>query len=92
MYSMYNEGKSAVAERFIKTLKNKLYKRMTAVSKIVYYGVLDDIVEKYNNTWHSTIKMKPKDVKDDNFTEYVEKPNEKDPKFSVGDHVRISKY
>ena len=56
MYSTYNEGKSVVAERFIKTLKNKLYKHMTAVSKNVYYDVLDDIVKKYNNTWHSTIK------------------------------------
>ena len=92
MYSTYSEGKSVVAERFIKTLKNKLYKHMTAVSRNVYYDVLDDIVEKYNNTWHSTIKMKPKDVKDNNFTKYVEESNEKDPKFKIGDHVRVSKY
>ena len=69
MYSTYNEGKSVVAERFIRTLKNKLYKHMTAVSKNVYYDALDDIVKKYNNTWHSTIKMKSKDVKDNNITE-----------------------
>ena len=69
-YSTYSEGKSVVVERFIKTLKNKLYKHKTAVSRNVYYDVLDDIVEKYNNTWHSTIKMTPKDVKDNNFTEY----------------------
>ena len=62
MYSMYNEGKSVVAERFIRTLKNKLYKHMTATGKNVYYDVLDDIVNKYNNTKHSTIKMKPIDV------------------------------
>ena len=92
MYSTYNEGKSVVAERFIRTLKNKLYKHMTAVSKIVYYDVLDDIVKKYNNTWHSTIKMKPKDVGDNNFTEYVEESNKKNPKFKVGNRVRISKY
>ena len=92
MYSTYNEGKSVVAERFIRTLKNKLYKHMTAVSKNVYYDFLDDIIKKYNNTWHSTIKMKPKDVGDNNFTEYVEESNEKDPKFKVGDRVRISKY
>ena len=92
MYSPYNELKSVVAERFIKTLKNKLYKHMAAVSKKVYYDVSDDIVKKYNNTWHSTIKMKPKDVKDDNFTKYVEESNKKDPKFNVGDRVRISKY
>ena len=92
MYSTHNEGKSVVAERFLKTLKNKIYKHMTAVSKNVYYDVLDDIVKKYNNTWDSTIKKKPKDVKDKNFIEYIEKPNEKDPKFKVSDRVRISKY
>ena len=88
---MYNEGRSVVAERFIKTLKNKLYKHITTISKNVYYDVLDDIVKKYNNAWHSTIKMKPKDVGDDNFTEYVEESNEKDTKFKVSDRVRISK-
>ena len=92
MYSTHNEGKSVVAERFIRTLKNKLYKHMTAVSKNVYYDVLDDIVKKYNNTWHSTIKMQPKDVGDNNFTECVEESNKTDPKFKVGDRVRISKY
>ena len=59
MYSTYNEGKSVVAERFIKTLKNKIFKHMTAISKNVYFNVLDDIVKKYNNTVHKTIKMKP---------------------------------
>ena len=83
---------TVVAERFIRTLKNKLYKHMTAVSKNMYYDVLDDIVKKHNNTWHSTIKMKPKDVGDNNLTEYVEESNKKDPKFKVGDRVRISKY
>ena len=57
MYSTYNEGKSVVAERFIRTLKNKLYEHMTATGKKVYYDVLDDVVNKYNNTKHSTIKM-----------------------------------
>ena len=61
MYSTYNEGKSVVAERFIRTLKTKLYKHMTATGKNIYY-VLDDLVNKYNNTKHSTIKMKPIDV------------------------------
>ena len=92
MYSTHNEGKSIVAEKFIKTLKNKIYKHMAAISRNVYYDVLDDIVKKYNNTWHSTIKMKPKDVKDNNFTVYIEESNEKDPKFKMGYHVRISKY
>ena len=63
MYSTYNEGKSVVAERFIRTLKNKLYKHLTATDKNVYYNVLDDVVNKYNNTKDSTIKMKPTDVK-----------------------------
>ena len=92
MYSTYNEGKSVVAERFIRTLKNKLHKYMTAVSKDVYYDVLDDIVKKYNNTVHSTIEIKPKDVIDDNFTKYIEESNKKDPKFNIGDNVRISNY
>ena len=63
MYSTFNEGKSVVAERFIRTLKNKLYEHMTATCKNVYYDVLDDVVNEYNNTKHNTIKMKPKDVK-----------------------------
>ena len=66
MYSTFNEGKLVVAEKFIRKLKNKLYKHMTSISKNVYYDVLDDKVNEYNNTKHSTIKMKPKDVKDDN--------------------------
>ena len=56
MYSMHNEGKSVVVERFIRTLKNKIYKYMTSISKNVYIDKLDDIVDKYNNTYHSTIK------------------------------------
>ena len=92
MYSTYNEGKSVVAERFIRTLKNKLCKHMTTVSKNVYYDVLDDIVKKYNNTRHSTIKMKPIDVKDNTYINTDKKINNKDPKSKVGDRVRISKY
>ena len=92
MYSTYNEGKSVVAERFIRTLKNKISKHMTAISKNIYFDVLDDIVDKYNNTVHKTIKMKPIDVTDDSYAEYNEDFNKKDPKFKVGDHVRISKY
>ena len=92
MYSTYNEGKSAVAERFIRTLKNRIYKHMTAISKNVYFDVLDDIVEKYNNTYHKNIKMKPIDVGDNSFAEYNEESNEQDPRFKIGDHVRISKF
>ena len=89
MYSTYNEGKSVVAERFIRTLKNKIFKHMTAVSKNVYFDVLDDIVNKCNNTVHRSIKMKPIDDTHDSYAEYIEDSSEKDPKFKAGDHVRI---
>ena len=92
MYSTYNEGKSVVAERFIRTLKNKLYKLMTATGKNVYHDVLDDVVNKYNNTKHSIIKMKPIDVGDNNKRVYIDEHNENDSRLKVGDRVRISKY
>ena len=92
MYSTYNERKSAVAGRFIRILKNKIIKHMTAVSKNIYFDVLDDIVNKYNNAVHRTIKMKPIDVTSDSYAEYNEDSNVTKPKFKVGDHVRISKY
>ena len=92
MYSTRNEGKSVVAERFIRTLKNKIYKHMAAIVKNVYFNFLDYIVDEYNNTYHKTIKMKPIDVGDDSFAEYNEESNEKGSKFKVGDHIRISKY
>ena len=90
MNSTYKEGKSVVAETFIRTLKNKLYKHMTATGKNVYY-VLDDVVNKYSNTKHSTIKMKPIDVKN-NKRVYIDEHNEKDSKLNVGDRARISRY
>ena len=92
MYSTFNESKFVIAERFIKTLKNKIYKHMTIIRKNVYFNVLDDIVKDYNNTIHDSIKMKPKDVKNNNLTEYIEEFNKKDPKFKIDDRVRISKY
>ena len=92
MYSTYNEGKSVVAERFIRTLKNKLYKHMTATGKNVYYDVLDHIVNEYNNTKLNTIKMKPKDVGNNNKRVYTDEHNEKDSRFKVGNRVRISKF
>ena len=91
MYSAYNEGKPVVAERFIRTLKNKFYKHMTATGKNVYYNVLDNVVSKYNNTKHSTIKTKLIDVKN-NKRVYIDEHNEKDSRFKVGDRVRISKF
>ena len=92
MHSTYNEGKSVVPERFIRTLKNKIFKHMTAVSKNVYFDVLNDIVDKYNNTYHRTIKMKPIDAKSDSYAEYNVDSHEKGPKFQVDGHLRISKY
>ena len=92
MYSTNNEGKSIVAERFIRTLKSKTYKHMTSISKNVYINKLDDIVNEYNNTYQSTTKMKPIDVKDNTYINIDKEINDKDPKFKVGDHVRISKY
>ena len=91
MYSTYNEGKSVAVERLIRTLKNKLYKHMTATGKNVYYDVLDDIVNEYNNTEHNTIKMKPIDVGDNKIV-YIDEHNEKNSRFKVGDRVRISKF
>ena len=88
MYSTHNEEKSIVAERFIRTLKDKVYKHMTVVPKNVY----NDIVNEYNNTYHRTIKMKPVDVKDNTYINFGKELNDKDPKFKVGGRVRISKY
>ena len=82
MYLTYNEGKSVAAERFIRTLKNKIFKQMRAISKNVYFDVLDDIVNKNNNAVHRTIKMKSIDVTDDSYAEYNEDINKKDPKLN----------
>ena len=92
MYSTHNEGKFVIAERFIRTLKNKIYKYMTSVSKNVYIDELNHILNEYNNTLHRTIKMKPIDVKDNTFINIGKEVNDKDPKFKASDHVRISKY
>ena len=92
MYTIHKEGKSVVAERFIRTLKTKIYKYMTSISKNVYIDKLDDIVNEYNNTYHRTVKMKPVDVKYNTYINFRKEVNDKDPKFKVADHVRISKY
>ena len=85
-------GKSFVAERFIGMLKNKIFKDMAAVSKNICFHALDDIVSKYNNTVHRSIKIKPINVTSDSYAEYNENFNKKYPKFKVGDHVRTSQY
>ena len=92
MYSMHNQGNSVMAKRFIRTLKNKIYKHMTSISKNVYVGKLDDIVNKYNNTYHRTIKMKHVDVKLSTYIDSSQEINNNHPKFKIGDIVRISKY
>ena len=92
MHSIHNEGKSVVAERLIRTLKTKIYKYMTLVSKNFYTDKFSDIVNEYNNTYHRKIKMKPADVKNNAYIDSNKKLNDKDPKFKVGDHARISKY
>ena len=91
MYSTRKEGKSVVAERFIRTLKKKVYKYMTSISQNAYIDKLGVIVNEYNNTYNSTIKMKPIDVKDNTFINIDKKVND-NPKFKVGDYVGISKY
>ena len=87
MYSTFNEEKSIVAERFIKTFKNKIFKHMKTVSKSAYFDVLVDIFNQYNNPVHGSIKMKPIDVTSDFYGEYNEDSNKKDSKFKVGDRV-----
>ena len=67
MYSTHNEEKSVVAKRFIRTLKNKIYKYMTSVSKDVCIDKLDNVVNEYNATYHKTIKIKPINVKDNTY-------------------------
>ena len=77
MFSTFNEGKPVAAERFIRTLKNRIYKHMTTISKNVYIDALNDIVNKYNNTVHRTIKIKPIDVTNDSYAEYSQDSNKK---------------
>ena len=92
MYSMYNEGKFVIAERFIRTLKNKIYRYMFSKSKNLFIDKLDDIVIKWDNTYHSTIKMKPVDEKSNTYIDSSKEINNKDPKLKIGDIVRITGY
>ena len=86
MYSTH-KGKSVISERFITT-----YKYMISITKNLFIDKLDDIVNRYNNTYHSTIKMKPVDVKPNTYIESSKEINNKNPKFKIADAVRISKY
>ena len=88
-YSTHNEGKCLFAERFIKLLKNKIYKYMTSISQNMFIDNLDDIVNNYNSTYCRTIKMKPVDVKPNTYIDSSKEINDKDPKFKIGDIVKI---
>ena len=89
---IHNEGKSVVLERFIRTLKTKIYKYLTSVSKNAYIEKLDDTVNENKNAYHTAIKMKPVDTEDNTYIDFKKEANDKDPKFKVVDHVRIFKY
>ena len=92
MYSTYNEGKSVIAEGFTRTLKSKSYKYMSSMSKNVYIDKLNDIVNKYNNKYHSSAtKMRPVDVKSNTYINSSKEINDKNPKFKISDIVRILK-
>ena len=92
MYSTHNEEKYVVAERFIRTLKNKIYKYMASIPKNEYIGKFNDINRKYNDKCNSTNKMKPVDLKWSTYIKTNKEINDKDPKFKIGDIVRISKH
>ena len=88
MYSAHNEGKFVVTERFIRALNNTIFKHMTSVSKNMY---IDKIADKCNNLYHRTIKVKPIDIKTRTYIEYDNKHSVRDPKFKIGNFVRVPK-
>ena len=91
MCSIHDEGRSVVAESFIRTLNTKIYKYITSISKNIYIDKLSYIVNECNNPYHRTIKVKSVYV-DDTYIDFKKEVNDKDPKFTVDDNVRISKY
>ena len=91
MYSTHREGKSVVAERYIRKLNNKIFKHMTSISKNVSTDKLDDIINKYNNAYGSRIKMKLVDVKSNTYINSSKEISDKDPELKICDVVRISK-
>ena len=92
MYSTHNQGWSVIAETFIRTLENKIYKYMTSISKNVYINKVDDIFDKYNNTYYRTIKVKLVNVKPSTYIDSSKEINDKDANIKIGDIVRISNY
>ena len=91
MYSTHNEGRSVTAERFIKTLKAKIYKKMTANESKSYFSYLYKLVDQYNNTYHHSINEKPVNADYSALTEKI-KTNPKAPEFKVNDRISITKY
>ena len=89
MYLIHNEEKPVVAKRFIRTLNNKFYKYMTSISKTLYIDELDNVVNKYTNTYHRTFMMKPADVKPSMYIDFNNENDKESPKFKVGDNIRI---
>ena len=92
MYSIHDEGNLVDAERFVRSLKNKIYKRMASISKDVYIHKLDDTVNKYNIKFHRKIKMKPVDVRPSMYLDFNKENSKEGPKFKNHDNIRISKY
>ena len=91
-YSVHNEEKPVFAERFIRTLKSKIYKHTTSILKSVNINKIDNLVDKYNNTYYRTIKMKPIGIKTNTHIDFDVENNGEDPKFKIGSHIKISKY
>ena len=91
IFNYHNEGKSADAERYIKSLKKKVYKYMTSISKIVYFDKLDEIVNKHNNIYRRTIKIKPVDVKSNTYVNSIKEINDKDSKLDKLDIPKFEK-
>ena len=92
MYLTHNAGKFVVAVKFIGTLKNNVYKYLTSVLKNVYIAKLVDIVNKYNNTYHSSIKTNSFNAKSSTYTDLGKENNDNESQFKIIDHVRASKY
>ena len=92
MHSAHNEGKSSIAKRFIRKLKKKIYKYMNSVSKNMHFNKLDNIVNKYNNTYNCTNKLDPTDVRLNTYIYSSKEINDKNPEFKFGNNVRISRY
>ena len=92
IYSTNNDGKFVAAERISTTFINKIYEYITSVFENAYIDKLDETVNKYNNTYHNIIEMRPFDVKSSTKIDFGVKNNDKDPEFKFIDHARISRY